>query len=429
MGSYPVRILETNRKMKARHPERILIDLIPRLAKFSREDRFCGEREKALLLYWDVFRNINSVEAMEGDNETRFMEWFVFDYRTRSGKFLWELFKEENELGADEERTLGQIEESRLSVYQICGVDARGATIEIEDLFTQEVHVIRDSALSTKLSPDEVLFGRVLVLHGTPFLTGAPMILPAGARQPLLGFLDRSFRRYAHTIGKIPRVDFMKIEGYLVNHFLLEYVAGLTEGAEARLFHMIYFIERPPTVIRFLESHSEFEKDTSSESKWLWWDPNGDTRGWLTMEEDALSFYATTQEEFARGQARLEAQLGSRLSKGEDLTETPSEIKMLEIPGVPRLDAEETSGPTDEVFVEGYFEEYYDHWLDTPIPDLGNRTPREVSRSASGKVRVEVLLQKMEELQFRKALDASFTYDFDHIRRKLGLLPLKERQH
>ena len=40
---------------------------------------------------------------------------------------------------------------------------------------------------------------------------------------------------------------------------------------------------------------------------------------------------------------------------------------------------------------------YWESWLDTRVPALGNKTPREAARSAGGRERLEALLSGFEQ--------------------------------
>lgn len=103
---------------------------------------------------------------------------------------------------------------------------------------------------------------------------------------------------------------------------------------------------------------------------------------------DALGSLATWKK---RTRQELPAMLG-----GETLT----------------IDAQVTDSPSPSVA------DAFRAWLDSPIPKLGGRAPREAVRDAAGRHRVHVLLKDLERRHARKPVD-----DFDptQLRRELGL--------
>ena len=63
---------------------------------------------------------------------------------------------------------------------------------------------------------------------------------------------------------------------------------------------------------------------------------------------------------------------------------------------------------------------HYTGWLDTELPILGNRTPRQAARDADGREAVEALIAQIERGAQRKSppLDPEIT---QMLRRELGL--------
>jgi len=61
----------------------------------------------------------------------------------------------------------------------------------------------------------------------------------------------------------------------------------------------------------------------------------------------------------------------------------------------------------------------WDAWIDTKVPALGNRTPRQAAKTAKGRERLEALLS-----DFARAVEqrsSSFQPDLADLRRRLGL--------
>jgi hypothetical protein len=74
-----------------------------------------------------------------------------------------------------------------------------------------------------------------------------------------------------------------------------------------------------------------------------------------------------------------------------------------------------------EALVAEFIDRYYREWLDTPIPALGNRTPRAAVQSREGRQQVEVLLKQLEHRTATGAGDPMIRPDVAALRRALGL--------
>ncbi|HEY3495309.1 MAG TPA: hypothetical protein VGK73_11510 [Polyangiaceae bacterium] len=64
---------------------------------------------------------------------------------------------------------------------------------------------------------------------------------------------------------------------------------------------------------------------------------------------------------------------------------------------------------------------YYATWLDIPLHELGGNTPRQAARTAAGRLQVHPLVEELENKARETGL--SDTYNFDDLRRALGLAP------
>ncbi|MGB9803026.1 SEC-C metal-binding domain-containing protein [Desulfofundulus sp.] len=72
---------------------------------------------------------------------------------------------------------------------------------------------------------------------------------------------------------------------------------------------------------------------------------------------------------------------------------------------------------------EAVLDEYYNRWIDKPVPALEGKTPREACRTAEGRARLEELFRELELVESCRELKGEPHYDLQKLRRKLGLLP------
>jgi hypothetical protein len=64
-------------------------------------------------------------------------------------------------------------------------------------------------------------------------------------------------------------------------------------------------------------------------------------------------------------------------------------------------------------------ERHYATWSDTPVPALGSIAPREAARRPAARIKLDLLLREMENMEAR--LPESERFDFRHLRGELGL--------
>jgi hypothetical protein len=72
--------------------------------------------------------------------------------------------------------------------------------------------------------------------------------------------------------------------------------------------------------------------------------------------------------------------------------------------------------------ITGPLDLHYERWLDEPMPEWGNRTPREMARTPEGREYLEPLLAILEEREQERARSGQPAYDIELLRRKLELI-------
>ena len=76
------------------------------------------------------------------------------------------------------------------------------------------------------------------------------------------------------------------------------------------------------------------------------------------------------------------------------------------------------NNPEIQAHLQKMATQHWQAWLDTPLPVLNNKTPREAAKSISGKERLEALLWQFEQ---QSATPQPFSPDVDALREMLGL--------
>jgi hypothetical protein len=76
------------------------------------------------------------------------------------------------------------------------------------------------------------------------------------------------------------------------------------------------------------------------------------------------------------------------------------------------------NNPEIQAHLQKMATQHWQAWLDTPLPALNNKTPREAAKSDAGKERLEALLWQFEQ---HSETPQPFSPDVDALRETLGL--------
>src|SRR5207244_3440535 len=71
--------------------------------------------------------------------------------------------------------------------------------------------------------------------------------------------------------------------------------------------------------------------------------------------------------------------------------------------------------------VKDFYERYYREWIDTPVPALNGRTPRQAAADGRSRPRLVELLKLMENSAARAQLREGDAYDVSQLWSTLGL--------
>lgn len=116
-------------------------------------------------------------------------------------------------------------------------------------------------------------------------------------------------------------------------------------------------------------------------------------------------------------QAHLGSLIGSPARTKHDLNQSLEKTKSREKP-VSGISKEE-----EERLIQQLFDQHYREWLDSPLPFLSHKTPRQAAKTKKGLPTVIGLLKDMENGDIRavKQGQRSTSYDFDWLYSELGI--------
>ena len=328
---------------------------------------------------------------------------------------------------------------------------APGRALDIKDVLTgRRFHVLEQSASQT-LKVGDLMFTSVITAGGASILIGAcPWVIPASWHIPIIdmrekfrpkGLLTREelldydleIRQAYHQIVdalRHPKIPVMRnTDGDPLELTTLTYELGVP-AAEA--------VERltPLATLRD-EAHVADEAfDTTGAlcSATLTWikagnrkmkDWDNTTLGTLHVNESRL----VVEVNSARRRRRIEKEIAKHLGSAATLVDTTVtditealERRSASATGPfasPPPQDTAPSSPELQALEAELARKHWEAWLDTKIPALGNRTPRQAAKSASGRERLEALLVSYGQhgAGRRNVLEPDLTA----LKRKLGM--------
>jgi hypothetical protein len=105
------------------------------------------------------------------------------------------------------------------------------------------------------------------------------------------------------------------------------------------------------------------------------------------------------------------------IQSAEEMMEGSQQNGSREIPHTPN---ELESNPEVQAMLKEMGVQHWQKWLDTPIPALKDKTPRQSAKTAKGRERLEALFLQFEGMSSDMAA-VPFEPDIDFLRNELGM--------
>jgi hypothetical protein len=362
--------------------------------------------------------------------------WSLYHHRHEEQTVLDHYLAERRRRLSPAER--GWLESQRaawLSVWEVTDVEP-GVSMTLRDLLTGETRSVHEKTASRTAVRRDAVLGRVVDHQGVSLICGMhPRVLaPSAAAEvvrrarvrarrkgvlPLERLRDEGFGRALIRYWKeaveessaraaLPP-DLQNTDGdpFLLTTDHFEIAPGARASVEATLAALPEVEppgpgEGPPAYV-FLRAGNRIHKS---------WDNTVVGRAWISGDE--LHAETNSRERADTLRERLESVCGTGIRhRAREHADPLSERAR---PARPRATPERPPPEAEQLLLE-FKQRHYDDWLDTPVPALGGKTPREAARTARGRSAVDVLLKDMEVHEQR----AGGGFDFSALRRELRL--------
>jgi len=326
-----------------------------------------------------------------------------------------------------------------------------GRALDVTDILTgRRFHVLEQSASRT-LRVGDVLFTRVVTADGGSIMIGAcPWVIPASWHIPIIDTRERLRPKRLLTREELLDYDLEIRQAYheIVDALLhpAPPVLQNTDGDPLELTTLIYelgvtaseAVERltPLATLRGNVHLADevHDADGALLTATLTWikagnrkhkDWDNTTLGTLRLDGSRL----VVEVNCARRRRRIEKAIAKCLGSAATLVDTTVTdlAEVLEKRRGPRSGApldlvtpvDSPRSPEVQAIEAELARRHWEAWLDTKVPALGNRTPRQASKTAAGRERLEALLADYSQ----KSASGSnaFEPDIRTLKRKLGL--------
>jgi len=366
---------------------------------------------------------------------------------TVSGEFLARRRRQLDPLLA---RYLEACKVTAFSFHEVVQADP-GRGFLLRDLILERERFVSEHSGSQDRRSGDILFAQVVDLDGLSVLDGSGQIVIEPGDKPAIIDLRKAMRAQTELkdTALLREWDFELIGLYLdfAERRLHPQMPKMqnTDGEVLILHKLVFSIADEQAAAAALdaarlsegesiESHGEhsYANEKLLEAQWTWmragnamhehW--NNTTLGHFELKDRQLRIEVNSVARAARARSLVERLLGDnaefRVSKRESSESLLERARQSPQPAEASKHEELMQLPEVREKLREMLLGHYTGWLDTELPILGKRTPRQAVREADGREAVEALIAQIERDAQRKTppLDAEIT---QMLRRELGL--------
>ena len=378
------------------------------------------------------------------EKEIDFMGWFTFDYRLPIGKRMIELFaaQESGSLTSLEEQLLQDWLPTAAGLYEVQEIE-RGRGMLLEDIVTGERFFVHDVSSSNTANRWELLLARIIPVGGIRHFAGYLMAFYPRDKGQLISLAKKEMRKYKkqHLGAGWPEMFLDRIQVFFQYGFQKQLNPVLPEltnfdGEPVELWKAVYDCRDFGQVKQILAKVPGLKTDDKAglhEANYYWKEecPKKQTPGWtplrgqITLKKDKLTVEVNSRSRMEQAKKLLLEHCGDLVAhRADTLTDIEALAKQAALePGGRKSRSSSGAGQTEgaKQVVTQMMRDYYRNWLDQPIPALRGKTPRQESKTRTGRERVSQLLKEIEYGMAMTEQDMGLVSIVDEIRKELGI--------
>jgi len=376
----------------------------------------------------DLLGNANKTDA----NKTS------TDYKIIEDNYLWKycLVNFPNKFSEEEKKFLNSIKESIPGFFKVIDVDISTGEKEIlgcpitliEDIFTKNRYKLLDRLLSEYVVKHDIFCGILLpytqnlndtyyVLEGTPSVIFQPLHVEtlleliksySAIYKKIYKFLFSKKTNYPEIFKAFPMVLYLVAVDYFYHLISAPLPKLVNYDKEEIIFSKTtYKINNRDEIKNLIIKLKNIEivEDTEKEAVLHWLNEKDTILGTIFIYNNKLIFETNSRERLERWKKKIKnlpmdfvktsytnpEKLIEKYSKDNEKDKTKAKKSK-------KIKEEKVEIPQEalEEFALKWWENYYNEWLNTKIPALGNITPLEAIKTKEGRKKVENLIEDYE---------------------------------
>ena len=440
--------------LPASRNERVLRE---RILKFTYQQRFKADMDRAIGLYFGEDALQDGTLDLDEEQIPGFQEWYIHDYITSEGERIIDLFAGDSgpRLPTAQRQMLDDWRRvNRCRLFEVQEVEP-GISVKVQDLLSGEVLQVNDISSSYGLVKWQVLLARPLRTEGRLNFTGSMVPLSPLQKPALLECAQGLWEEYQAQHPQASLDDFYRDHSLDLFRCQAEILNAPPPSAYTPEGHSIapctarYTVTHPRAVQDLLDQSEEFayagpadEDETALAYVWLlmgrshipevpvakgvmlkteWMSESGESSyrslGDVRLWPGKLELSCLSKERLEAGKALLSQIVGRLLRHlGDEYQDLEDVLASAEASPSSGL-APETDPVIDRRMREALLEE----WLNTPVPNLGGKSPREAARDPAMREEFDEMFKAFEYIAEQKRRGGEPYFDVADVRRKLGL--------
>ncbi len=386
---------------------------------FDRDSRYQGAR--ALKRYFaprtdyrELFSKYRRLMIVDS-----YAHWFATSYRSaRNRPTLAEQWLDEPYTPDAVKILLRSVIAQGPSLYRVTEADEDAGKITFADLFTGELTIVTDFALSTCLDSGLVIPAKLVPVGDFHFFFPAGPVMTAIQFNAVMAFFDDQ--------RIVPSSELFSDHPYLLGWIwdVIDQHAGQkpdirnTDGHALVPHTAVFTCPNRSVLERFLADQPDYEPEPDDPNAWVWFRRGtdmvaGDTGGTHRFEthheaaEGAVTLLG--QLELEDGRVTLTTNSRERLDTARALLERVDGIKLqsLEAQSLDKMaeskattDIGDSPTTLDEDHIDAardYITHHYRQWLDHPLPALAGKTPRQAAKTPKLRQKLAAMVRAMPD--------------------------------
>jgi hypothetical protein len=435
----------------------------PKILRFMKKAGHDQHIQEAFQQYWQTLEPDLDPPEFNNISYLQFLEWYIHDYPIPGkGRPVIRLFLESNpKIPIVEMQILRDWQDAYISVFQVIEVE-NGKGILVEDIFSGEEIFLSDVSISKATKKWQVVtFRKIKVLEEWQASAVGGIGHPK-YKEEILQFIKEHFLDYQQQNPSADLPAYLREKGYLLNqHFLTMKSMPpkmpkvvTSSGEDLAFWEARYDLMDFQEALCRLEEEEDFEETSYTEDgqgnpvkvvfDWL---ERGQSiqkikdikvnnaltlksffsqgpghesfrlLGTIIVEPGRLVFESQGQERLAIGKEILGDVLSGLIRHRMDAVRSLESIMRGRSQEKQEKPAEEIPWEVRQALLKDMFDNHYREWLDSPLPALDGKTPRQAIKTKGGRRQVEDILRVMEYSH----QEGDMEYDIAWVRKDLKL--------